>query len=360
LRIAQVAPLYESVPPKLHGGTERAVSYLTEELVAQGHDVTLFASGDSKTTARLVSTYPRALRLDKNSKDHLVHHLVMLEEVFRRTADFDVVHFHVAYLHYPLSRRGDLNQLTTLHGRLDNPDLEALYREYLEMPVVSVSNTQRGPLPYANWLSTVYPGLPLTLHALHEEPGDYLAFVGRIAPEKRVDRAIEIARRAGLPLRIAAKVERADRAYFNRVIRPLFDQSHVSFLGEVGEREKDALLGQARALLFPGDWKEPFGLVLTEALSCGTPVIAWRSAAVEELLEHGATGYLVDDLSDAVAAVGRLDALSRRHCRAAFEERFSARRMARDYVALYQRLLANAHRRPLLPRRYDRRATHVM
>jgi len=360
LRIAQVAPLYESVPPKLHGGTERAVSYLTEELVAQGHDVTLFASGDSKTTARLVSTYPRALRLDKNSKDHLVHHLVMLEEVFRRTADFDVVHFHLDYLHYPLSRRGNLSQLTTLHGRLDNPDLEALYREYLEMPVVSVSNTQREPLPYANWLSTVYPGLPLTLHALHEEPGDYLAFVGRISPEKRVDRAIEIARRAGLPLRIAAKVERADRAYFNREIRPLLDQSHVSFLGEVSEREKDALLGKARALLLAGDWKEPFGLVLTEALSCGTPVIAWRSAAVEEVLEHGTTGYLVDDLTDAVAAVGRLDALSRRHCRAAFEERFSARRMARDYVALYQRLLADSHRRPLLPRRYDRRATHVM
>jgi glycosyltransferase involved in cell wall biosynthesis len=359
VRIAQVAPLYESVPPQRYGGTERIVSYLTEELVAQGHDVTLFASGDSKTTARLVSTCPRSLRLDKRTKDPLVHHFVMLEEVFRRTADFDVLHFHLDYLHYPLSRRATHHQLTTLHCRLDIPDLEPLYREFLEMPVVSLCTAQRQPLPYANWVGTVSYGLPFALHAFQEQADDYLVYLGRISPEKRVDRAIEIAGRAGLPLRIAAKIDRADRAYFNRAIRPLCELPHVEFLGEIGERERSELLGRARGLLYPVDWKEPCGLVLIEALACGTPIISWREGSVEEVVDDGTTGYLVEEIPAAVAAVRQLETLSRRRCREVFEERFSARRMARDYVALYQRLLVDAHRRPLHARRYDRRAAHV-
>ena len=360
MRIAQVAPLYESVPPKLYGGTERVVSYLTEELVAQGHEVTRFASGDSHTTARLISSRARALRLDKSARDHLVHHLVMLEEVFRRTSDFDVLHFHVDYVHYPCSRRAKIPQLTTLHGRLDIPDLVPLYREFAEMPVVSISNAQRDPLPGANWLATVYHGLPLGLHTLRETPGRYLAFLGRISPEKRVDRAIEIARRVGMPLRIAAKVDRADRAYFAKQIEPLLAEPFVEYLGEIGESEKTAFLGDAYALLFPIDWREPFGLVMIEALSCGTPVIAWREGSVGEVLEDGVTGFIVDGLDDAVAAVAKVGALSRRRCRDVFEDRFSARRMARDYLTVYQRLLGQERQRPLFPRRHERRAVHVL
>lgn len=360
MRIAQVAPLYESVPPKLYGGTERVVSYLTEELVAQGHDVTLFASGDSRTSARLISPCPRALRLDKSVKDQLAHHLVMLEDVFRRTDEFDVMHFHVDYLHYPLSRRARQPQLTTLHGRLDLADLLPLYSEFAEMPLVSISDAQREPLPDARWLGTVHHGLPLDLHAPREAPGRYLAFLGRISPEKRVDRAIEIARQVGMPLRIAAKVDRADRAYFTREIRPLLDASFVEYLGEIGEAEKTEFLGNAYALLFPIDWREPFGLVMIEALACGTPVIAWRHGSVSEVLEDGVTGFLVEELEDAVAAVSRVASLSRRRCRSVFEERFSARRMAQDYLAIYQRVLCEDRRRELLPGRRERRVAQVL
>ena len=355
MRIAQIAPLYESVPPQLYGGTERVVSYLTEELVAQGHKVTLFASGDSRTTGRLVTTIPRALRLDPEAHDHLAHHLVMLEEVFRRAADFDVLHFHVDYLHYPMSRRAGLPQLTTLHGRLDVPGLRALYREYHDMPVVSISDAQRAPIPAASWLGTVQHGLPLGLHAFSPTGGDYLAFLGRISPEKRVDRAIEIARRAGRRIRIAAKVDAADQEYFAREVRPLLEEPFVEFLGEIDEREKTEFLGEACALLFPIDWREPFGLVMIEALACGTPVIAWREGSVEEVLEDGVTGFIVDDVEDAVSAVHRLDQLSRRRCRAVFEHRFSARRMARDYLALYERLIALPELPPVFPRRQGER-----
>jgi len=360
VRIAQVAPLYESVPPKLYGGTERVVSYLTEELVAEGHDVTLFASGDSRTAARLVSACPRSLRLDKSVKDQLAHHLVMLEEVFRRTEEFDVMHFHVDYLHYPLSRRARQPQLTTLHGRLDLPDLLPLYREFAEMALVSISDAQREPLPDARWLGTVHHGLPLDLHAPRETPGRYLAFLGRISPEKRVDRAIEIARRVGMPLRIAAKVDRADRGYFTRDIRPLLDQPFVEYLGEIGEAEKTEFLGNAHALLFPIDWREPFGLVMIESLACGTPVIAWRHGSVSEVLEDGVTGFIVEGLEDAVAAVAKVGSLSRRRCRSVFEERFSARRMVQDYLAIYQRIVCEDRRRELLPGRRERRMAQVL
>ncbi|HTL04468.1 MAG TPA: glycosyltransferase family 4 protein [Gemmatimonadales bacterium] len=355
MRIAQVAPLYESVPPKLYGGTERVVSYLTEELVAQGHEVTLFASGDSRTAARLVSTYPRALRLDKQAKDHLVHHYVMLEEVIRQAEQFDIIHYHIDYVHFPVSRRLTRPQLTTMHGRLDLPDLHWLYREYGDMPLVSISNAQREPIPHADWRGTVYHGLPLDLHTLQEKPGGYLAFLGRISPEKRVDRAIEIARRVGMPLRIAAKVDRADRNYFEKEIKALLQQPFVEFLGEIGEAEKQRFLGEAYALLFPIDWREPFGLVMIEALSCGTPVVAWRQGSVSEVLEDGVTGYIVDELEDAVAAVEKVESLSRRRCREVFEECFSARRMARDYLTLYRRLLGGG-RRQMPPRRRTARA----
>ncbi|HSN87290.1 MAG TPA: glycosyltransferase family 4 protein [Thermoanaerobaculia bacterium] len=339
MKVAQVAPLYESVPPELYGGTERVVSYLTEELVRQGHDVTLFASGDSVTSARLISTCRRALRLDPDCVDQIAHHLVMLEEVYRRADDFDVIHFHVDYFHFPWSRRHTVRHLTTLHGRLDIPDLVPLYREYPEMPVVSISDSQREPLPWLNWLATVHHGLPPDLHSCGEEPGDYLVFLGRISPEKRPDLAIEIAGRAGLPLKIAAKVDKADREYFEQAIRPLLSQPHVELLGEVDERDKGELLGGARALLFPIDWPEPFGMVMIEAMACGTPVIAFRRGSVPEVMVDGRSGFVCGNVNEAVAAVGRLSEVSRQEVRRVFEERFTAERMARDYVAIYQRLL---------------------
>ena len=341
LRIAQVAPLYESVPPQLYGGTERVVSYLTEELVRQGHEVTLFASGDSVTAARLVPCVPRALRLDPHSIDSLAHHVVMLERVFRRADDFDLIHFHVDYLHFPLSRRLRIPQVTTLHGRLDLPDLVPLYREFPEMPVVSISEAQRAPLPWLAWQGTVYHGLPTELHGCQHEPEDYLAFLGRISREKRPDLAIEIARRAGLPLRMAAKVDRADRAYFEEVVEPLLAPPHVELVGEIGEAEKREFLGRARALVFPIEWPEPFGLVMIEAMACGTPVIAFRHGSVPEIVDDGETGFLCGTVDEAVAAVARLDTISRQRCREVFERRFTAARMARDYVRIYERRLAD-------------------
>ena len=340
MKIAQVAPLYESVPPKYYGGTERIVSYLTEELVREGHDVTLFASGDSVTAARLVAPVRRALRLDKNSIDSLAHHIVLLEEVTRRASRFDVIHYHIDYLHFPTSRRLGVPHVTTLHGRLDIPDLVPLYREFRDMPLVSISNAQRAPIPWANWQGTVYHGLPADLYAFHETPGDYLAFIGRISPEKRVDRAIRIARRARMKIRIAAKVDDVDREYFEEQIQPLLDESDAEYIGEIGEGEKRDFLGDAVALLFPIDWPEPFGLVMIEAMACGTPVIAYRHGSVPEVMEEGVTGFVVSGIDDAVRAVERVPSLSRRHCREVFEERFSAARMARDYVKIYERLAA--------------------
>jgi glycosyltransferase involved in cell wall biosynthesis len=347
MRIAQVAPLYESVPPKNYGGTERVVSYLTEELVRQGHEVTLFASGDSVTKARLVAVCPRSLRLDKHCLDQMAHHLVMLEHVFRCATEFDMVHFHVDYLHFPLSRREPITHVTTLHGRLDLPDLIPLYREFRSMPVISISNGQREPLPWANWQATVHHGVPANLYRFREEPGSYLAFLGRISPEKRVDRAIEIASRAGMPVKIAAKIDRVDKDYFESVIAPLLHNSLVEFVGEIGDGEKDEFLGNAYALLFPIDWPEPFGLVMIEAMACGTPVIAYRSGAVPEIMEEGRTGFVVDGLEDAVEAVQRVRELSRKRCREVFEKRFTATRMARDYVQVFERLIKrNAEKIP--------------
>jgi glycosyltransferase involved in cell wall biosynthesis len=342
LRIAQVAPLYESVPPKYYGGTERVVSYLTEELVRQGHDVTLFASGDSVTRAKLVSPCPRALRLDEECVDQLAPHVLMLEQVFRDPGRFDILHFHCDYLHYPLSRRQNCPHVTTLHGRLDLPELPALYREYAGVPVVSISDAQRAPLPWCNWRATVYHGLPEDLHTFRERPGDYLAFLGRISPEKGVDQAIAIAQRTGMKLKIAAKVAQPDRTYFQSEIRPLFQQasSLVEFVGEIGGKDKDEFLGNAYALLFPINWPEPFGLVMIEALACGTPVVAYRRGSVPEVLEDGVTGFVVENLDEAAGAVGRVATLSRQRCRQVFEQRFSAARMARDYLKVYRRLLA--------------------
>ncbi|HLT25408.1 MAG TPA: glycosyltransferase family 4 protein [Zeimonas sp.] len=338
MKIAQIAPLYESVPPHAYGGTERVVSYLTEELVRQGHEVTLFASGDSSTRARLVPGCRRSLRLDAGCLDPLAHHLLMLENVFQRASSFDVVHFHVDYLHFPFARRARIPHVATLHGRLDLPELRPLFDEYREMPLVSISDAQRRPLAAANWMATVHHGLPAERFRFHPDGGDYLAFLGRISPEKRVDRAIAIARAAGLPLRIAAKVDRADREYFENVIEPLLEQPGIEYLGEIGDEQKSEFLGNARALLFPIDWPEPFGLVMIEAMACGTPVVAWRNGSVPEVVDEGVTGFIVQSRDEAVAAVRRAGSLDRARCREVFEERFTAQRMARDYLRLYERL----------------------
>ena len=338
MRIAQVAPLYESVPPKYYGGTERVVSYLTEELVRQGHDVTLFASGDSETKAHLVAACRRSLRMDKHCVDQLAHHMLMLENVVQRAAEFDIVHFHTDYLHFPLSRREQITHVTTLHGRLDLPDLVPLYQEFREMPVISISNGQREPLPWANWQATVYHGLPADMYQFRDKTGTYLAFLGRVSPEKRVDRAIEIAKQVGIPLKLAAKVDRVDKDYFETVVEPLLRHPFVEFGGEIGEGENEEFLSNAYALLFPIDWPEPFGLVIIEAMACGTPVIAYRGGAVPEVMEEGHTGFIVEGLEDAVDAVRRVPELSRKRCREVFDHRFTAARMAHDYVQVYERL----------------------
>jgi glycosyltransferase involved in cell wall biosynthesis len=337
-RIAQVAPLHESVPPRLYGGTERVVSHLTEELVAMGHDVTLFASGDSVTSARLIPTRERALRLDPTRPDPIAMHLLQLERVFGEADRFDVIHFHCDFIHYPLTRRLGIPSVTTLHGRLDVPGLEDLYREFSDIPLVSISNSQREPIPWANWRATVYHGLPPNFATAQTQSGEYLAVLGRVSPEKGVDRAIEIARSAGLPLRIAAKVDPADQEYFDAVIQPLLREPGIEYLGEIGEGDKAEFLGRAYALLFPIDWPEPFGLVMIEAMACGTPVIAFQRGSVPEVLEDGVTGYIVSNVDEAISAVERVPALSRATCRAVFEERFSAERMARDYLATYASL----------------------
>ncbi|MEZ4601093.1 MAG: glycosyltransferase family 4 protein [Syntrophotaleaceae bacterium] len=338
MKIAQVAPLYESVPPQCYGGTERVVSYLTEELVRQGHEVTLFASGDSITSGSLVPCSPRALRLDKTCIDPLAHHFCMLERVLRKVDEFDLVHFHIDYLHFPFTRHLGFPHLTTLHSRLDLPDLRPLFREFRDMPLVSISNAQRIPLPWANWIGTVYHGLPENIYRFFQKPGNYLAFLGRISPEKRPDMAIAIARRAGMPLKIAAKIDKVDREYFEQKIRPLLKGPWVEFVGEINDREKEEFLGNAHALLFPIDWPEPFGLVMIESMACGTPVIAFRKGSVPEVMENGLTGYVVEDLKSAALAVEQISSLDRSRCRRIFEERFSVSKMAQDYLALYRQL----------------------
>jgi glycosyltransferase involved in cell wall biosynthesis len=339
MRIAQVAPLFESVPPLLYGGTERVVSWLTEELVRLGHDVTLFASGDSVTNAQLVPVCPRALRLDAQCKDPVAHHVLMVERVFREAASFDLIHFHADYLHFSLSLRSEVPCLTTPHGRLDMPDLVPLYQSFRELPLVSISDAQRIPLPWVNWQGTVHHGMPRQSLTMGNGEGNYLAFLGRVSPEKGLDEAIEIACRSGMQLKIAAKIDQADAEYFKNRIKPLLNYGLVEFIGEIGHDRKNDFLGNASALLFPIRWPEPFGIVMIESLACGTPVIAYPYGSVPEILENGVTGFIVADAEGAVAAVKDLKAISRQSCRKHFERHFSAERMAAEYLAIYQRLV---------------------
>jgi glycosyltransferase involved in cell wall biosynthesis len=341
LKIAQVAPLSESVPPKLYGGTERVVSVLTDELVRQGHEVTLFASGDSQTAGTLVAPCAKAQRLLR-CVDPLAAHMLMIEHVAQRADDFDIIHYHVAPLHFPLARRMATPHVTTLHGRLDLPDLVALYEEFDELPLVSISDAQRAPLRRQNWVGTVHHGFPEGDFRFRTEAGSYLAFLGRIAREKRVDRAIEIAKACRCPLKIAAKIDSSDVVYFENEIAPLMEHPLVEFIGEIDDSQKSAFLGRARALLFPIDWPEPFGLVMIESLACGTPVVAFHGGSVAEVIEHGVTGFIVEDLDDAIDATLRTHTLDRRACRDAFTRRFSAVRMTSAYVRLYRQLTSSA------------------
>jgi glycosyltransferase involved in cell wall biosynthesis len=341
MRIAQVAPLFESVPPRLYGGTERIVSFLTNELVRLGHEVTLFASGDSTTAATLVPGSPRALRLSE-CRDELTAHVLMLEHVAQRASEFDVIHFHVAPLHYPIARRLPVAHVTTLHGRLDLEHLPALYDEFSDAPLVAISDAQRCSLPYAGWIGTILHGLPEKLFRFNPQPGEYFAFLGRISREKRVDRAIEIATACRCPLRVAAKVDGSDRDYFERDIKPLLDSPYVEFIGEIGEDDKQGFLGGARALLFPIDWPEPFGIVMIEALACGTPVVAFDCGSVREVIDHGVTGFVVRTMDEAIHAAEQSGNVDRAACRAAFERRFTVARMASQYVRVYRRLAASS------------------
>lgn len=338
MKIAQVSPIFESVPPKAYGGTERVISYLTEELVKQGHEVTLFASGDSVTAARLVSPIAQSLRPDLARPSWLSYHAIEMDLVAELAHSFDVIHFHTDFLHFPLARQLNVPHVTTLHGRLDLADLQPLFRHFHDVPVVSISDNQRTPLPEANWQDTVYHGLPADLYAFQEKPGDYFAFIGRISYEKRVDRAIDIARQCDVPIYIGAKIDKADEPYFNECIKPLLRHPLVQFVGEVNQQEKRELLEHARALLFPIDWPEPFGLVMIEAFSCGTPVIAYRHGSVPEIMEDGATGFVVTNQDEAVRAAKDIDTVDRKVCRAVFDRRFTAAHMAEHYLRVYQQL----------------------
>jgi glycosyltransferase involved in cell wall biosynthesis len=340
MKIAQIAPLLESVPPRLYGGTERIVSYLTDELVRLGHDVTLFASADSITAAELVGCASVALRLDANVRDPIPYYMLMLDRVRKLAEEFDILHFHIDQFHFPLFRRMADRTVTTLHGRQDCPDLKPLYLGFSEMPLVSVSNDQRQPIANANFVATVHHGIPTDLHEpIYNPRGGYVAFLGRISPEKRPDRAIRIARTLGIPLKIAAKVDKVDEAYFREQIAPLLSDPGVEFIGEIDERSKAEFLGEALALLFPIDWPEPFGLVMIEAMACGTPVLAFRRGSVAEIIDQGVTGGIVDTMDEAVRMLPRVIALDRHAVRRRFEQRFSSARMATDYVALYRSLL---------------------
>ena len=339
MKIAQVAPLWESVPPKLYGGTERIVSYITEELVRMGHEVTLFASGDSDTAARLEAVCPQALRLNTGIFNRDAPMLMLQERSLGAEGDFDVIHSHLDFLGFPLARRNPRPVVTTLHGRLDLPELQPVFREFADMPLVSISDAQRRPLPWANWEATIHHGLPAHLYTYHSQHQGYLAFLGRISPEKRPDHAIEVAKRTGLPLRIAAKVDPADLQYYRSEIEPLLDHPLIEFIGEISDAEKNDFVGNALALVCPYDWPEPFGLVLIEALACGTPVLAYRRGSIPEIIEHGTTGFVSENLTEMVAAVERIGQIDRQRCRASFDQRFTADRMARDYVALYERII---------------------
>lgn len=339
MKIAQVAPLYESVPPKLYGGTERVVSFLTEELVRQGHEVTLFASGDSITKASLASVVPEALRLRENCEDMMAPHFVQFLELESRATEFDIIHFHTDYLGFPFTAHLGTPYLTTLHGKLNIPELRPLYKKYSDQPVVCISQHQRIPLPEANFIGKVYHGIPEDLFHPVNASREYFAFLGRISPEKRCDRAIEMAIATNTPLKIAAKVDKADKDYFHQVIRPLLNHPLVSFIGEINEHEKQEFLGNAKALLFPIDWPEPFGLVMIEAMACGTPVIAWNQGSVPEIITHGKTGFIVNDMPEAIEAVSKINSINRKTVRRIFEERFTAKRMAQDYLEMYKRLI---------------------
>ena len=339
MRIAQVAPLIESVPPKHYGGTERIVSYLTEELVRAGHDVTLFGSGDSVTSARLIAPTRRSLRKNERCKDPMAREVILIDHVVEHAREFDVIHFHTGYLHFAVSRHLPVPHVTTLHGRLDMLDLVRVFDRFRDVPVISISDSQREPVPWANWQATIYHGLPKDLFRFYPDRGDYLAFLGRISPEKRADRAIEIAKRVDMPLKIAAKVDRADRRYFKRVVEPLLNDPHVEWVGEISDQHKNEFLGNAYALLFPIDWPEPFGLVMIEAMACGTPVIAYESGSVPEVMEDGITGFVVREPGEAAEAIGRVTDLSRARCREVFETRFTATRMADDYMEVYEQMV---------------------
>jgi glycosyltransferase involved in cell wall biosynthesis len=359
MRIAQISPLIESVPPRLYGGTERIVSYLTEELVALGHEVTLFASGDSMTSAELVACSPRALRLDPDVRDPIPHYMLMIDKVRERAEDFDLLHFHIDVLHFPLFHTLADRTITTLHGRQDMADLKPFYYRFADMPLVSISDAQRLPIAHANFVATIRHGLPTDANPPCFEPrGGYVAFLGRISPEKRPDRAIRIARAAGLPLKIAAKVDKADLDYFKDEIEPLLDGPGVEFIGEISERDKAEFLGQASALLFPVDWPEPFGLAMIEAMACGTPVLAFRCGSIPEVIDDGVTGRIVETEEEAVPALTALLDYDRRAVRRRFEQRFTSPRMAKDYVSAYRALLrkheTNGHEQCTLPRGPER------
>ena len=334
MRIAQVAPLAEAVPPKLYGGTERVIWWLTEALVDLGHDVTLYASGDSETSAKLIACAPRGLRLD-GINNHLAYLVSMVDRVLDDADNYDYIHFHIDFVHYPSFKRLAGKCLTTLHGRLDLTDFAPAFSDFPSMRLVSISDDQRRPVPDANFVGTVYHGLPEQLIPFSPEGGDYLAFLGRISPEKRPDRAIEIAIKSGMKLKMAAKVDHADKEYFAKEIEPLLDHPLIEFIGEIGDSDKPAFLGKARALLFPIDWPEPFGLVMIEAMAAGTPVIAWKTGSTPEVIDHGRSGFLVDSIDEAVEAVMLAGQLPRQTVRSCFEERFTARRMAEDYLRLF-------------------------
>jgi glycosyltransferase involved in cell wall biosynthesis len=339
MRIAQIAPLTESVPPKLYGGTERVVSYITEALVELGHDVTLFASGDSETKAKLVPVWPRALRLDPAIRDRVAPHILLMEMVRQRADEFDVLHFHLDYYSFSLFSRQDTPFVTTLHGRLDLAEQQPVFDTFSNANVVSISNSQRLPLPQAKWLATVYHGLPAQLYTPQPLEQKYLAFLGRISPEKCVDTAIRIAGRCGMRIRIAAKVDAADREYFERAIKPLLALPYVEFIGEIADDRKAEFLSAAHALLFPIDWPEPFGLVMIESMACGTPVVAFNRGAVSEIIDEGVTGFIVEDEISAVAAVNRVHQIERAGVRKRFEERFTSRRMAQQYLEAYNAMM---------------------
>jgi glycosyltransferase involved in cell wall biosynthesis len=355
MRIAQVAPLFESIPPKGYGGTERIVSYLTEELVRCGHDVTLFGSGDSVTAAKLVAAVPKSIRQELYNQAWAAYHTIQLDLVSELADSFDVIHFHTDYLHFPIARLRHVPYLTTMHGRLDLPELTCIFNRFSDTPLVSISASQRTPLPWVNWIDTIYHGLPLDLYSYGPGNGNYFLFLGRMSPEKRPDRAISIARQCGVHLYMAAKVDKADQAYFDQIIKPMLDGPMVSYLGEVEEKEKCELLQGARALLFPIDWPEPFGLVLIEALACGTPVVAYRHGSTVEVLEHGVTGFLVSDEDEAVEAARNITSLDRKQCREAFERRFTVAQMASRYLQAYEHVMNMQNPKPDLHAATQRR-----